>query len=193
MLEVTLGYRAERHHHAVTAMAWVPASGASTSTDSSPVVGDTLPQAAPSHVLFTASRDSTLRSWTVASLLVRVVCFILPRIANPGITHHSLILSGTHSPRTQVLELLVNHPSSRNTLLHFLPMSARPSQLSSPPRARAALHGHSGWVTDLVYLGAQHHRLASCSLDKRVKLWTPDDGRCIVVRAVDEAWLPIKQ
>jgi hypothetical protein len=55
------------------------------------------------------------------------------------------------------------------------------SQLSSPPRVRSALHGHSGWVTDLVYLGAQHHRIASCSLDKRVKLWTPDDGRCIVV------------
>ncbi len=95
MLEVTLGYRAERHHHAVTAMAWVPAAGASTSADSSPVVGDTLPQAAPSHVLFTASRDSTLRSWTVASPLVRVACFIL-LVDTHGIARQSLIiLSGT--------------------------------------------------------------------------------------------------
>lgn len=72
MLEVTLGYRAERHHHAVTAMAWVPAA-TSTSTDASPVVGDsnTLPPSSPNHVLFTASRDSTLRSWTVAAPLVR--------------------------------------------------------------------------------------------------------------------------
>ena len=111
MLEATLDWSAEHHHHAVTAMVWAPANAPTADSE------DT--DAEVTRVLFTASRDSTIRSWHVAAPLA-----------------------------------------------------------SAPPRPRSVLHGHAGWVTDLVYI-PQHHRLASGSLDKRVKLWTPDDGRCI--------------
>jgi WD40 repeat protein len=110
MLEVTLGFSPSSHHHAVTAMVWAPA----ITPDSS--------DASSSRVLFTAARDSTIRSW---------------------------------------------YAESNETL-----------------RPRSVMHGHSGWITDLIYI-ASHHRLASCSLDRRVKIWHPDDGRCFNVHRSD--------